>query len=209
MPRRFTGDTLVIASHNQGKVREIADLLAPFVARFPPAREFGLEDPEETGETFIANAELKARYVAERAGLPALADDSGLVVPALGGAPGIHSARWAELPGGRRDFYKAMERLNACIMEAGRDGAVDRAAYFICVLALAWPDGACETVEGRVDGTLIWPPRGKRGFGYDPVFVPEGYDLTFGEMEPAYKHQISHRADAFRQLVERCFAPPP
>lgn len=205
MPRTFTGDTLVIASHNHGKVREIGDLLAPFVAHCAAASEFGLDDPEETGGSFAANAELKARYVAERTGKPALADDSGLVVPALGGAPGIHTARWAELPGGRRDFYRAMERLNECIMEAGRDGAVDRTAYFVCALALAWADGDCETVEGRVDGTLTWPPRGKRGFGYDPVFVPDGYVLTFGEMDPVEKHRISHRANAFRQLVERCF----
>ncbi|MGQ9364777.1 RdgB/HAM1 family non-canonical purine NTP pyrophosphatase [Azospirillum sp. ST 5-10] len=195
-PRRFSGDTLVIASHNPGKVREIAALLGPYVKHFPSCVEVGLPEPEETGDSFVANAVLKARAAAA-AGHVALADDSGLAVHALGGAPGIYSARWA---GPAKDFRAAMERV-----EGELAGTADRSAHFVCALALAWPDGHVETVEGRVDGALVWPPRGDRGFGYDPVFKPTGLDITFGEMDPAEKHRISHRADAFRQLVERCF----
>ncbi|HET8728872.1 MAG TPA: RdgB/HAM1 family non-canonical purine NTP pyrophosphatase [Alphaproteobacteria bacterium] len=204
-PRRFVGDTLVIASHNKGKIREIADLLAGHAANFPSAGSFGLDDPEETGDSFIANAELKARYVAERTSLPALADDSGLAVPALGGRPGIHSARWAERPDGSRDFAWAMERLHDALDGQGPDA--DHSAYFVCALSLAWPDGHCETVEGRAYGRLVWPPRGSKGFGYDPMFMPNGYTATYGEMAAAEKHAISHRADAFHQLVARCFVP--
>ncbi len=204
MARPFHGDTLIIASHNPGKVREIADLLAAYVPQVLSAAEAGADEPDETGDTFIANAELKARHVAERAGRPALADDSGLVVPALGGAPGLHSARWAVLPDGQRDFAAAMAKVNA-LLESRPD--LDRAAHFVCALCLCWPDGHCETVEGHVYGRLVWPPRGDRGFGYDPIFVPDGHDVTFGEMEPAAKHAISHRADAFRQLVARCLVP--
>jgi XTP/dITP diphosphohydrolase len=200
LPRRFHGDTLVIASHNPGKVREIADLLGRFVAHFPSAGDHGVEEPEETGTTFIENAVLKARHSAEATGLPALADDSGLAVAALGGEPGIYSARWAEGPGGR-DFGRAMTKVEAALGDAE-----DRRAHFVCALALAWPDGHVEVVEGRVDGTLVWPPRGSRGFGYDPMFLPEGRDVTFGEMDPEAKHAISHRADAFAKLVTRCFA---
>lgn len=196
MTRKFDGDTLVVASHNKGKVREIAALLGPYVARFRSAAELDLPEPEETGDSFIANAELKARAAATASGLIALSDDSGLVVPAIGGQPGIYSARWA---GPGKDFAVAMERVRR---ELG-DG--DRAAYFVSALTLAWPDGHCESVEGRVYGTLAWPPRGTNGFGYDPMFVPDGYDVTFGELDPEEKHWISHRADAFRQLVERCF----
>ena len=203
MARRFTDDTLVIASHNAGKIREIAALLAAFVRHFPAAASFGLSDPEETGKSFRANAELKAHHAAQRSGYPALADDSGLVVPALDGAPGIHSARWAVQPDGSRDFAAAMAAVNARLVRTG--AAPEPPAHFVCVLSLAWPDGWCETVEGYVHGRLIWPPRGERGFGYDPVFVPNGYDITFGEMDPDEKHRISHRADAFRQLTERCF----
>jgi len=194
--RRFSGDTLVIASHNTGKVREIAALLGAFVAHFPSAGELGLAEPDETETSFIGNAELKALAAATSSGLPALADDSGLVVPALGGAPGIYSARWA---GPDKDFGLAM-RL---VQEELGDG--DRAAHFVCALALAWPDGHAEAVEGRLHGRLVFPPRGDRGFGYDPIFIPDGYDTTFGEMDPQEKHGMSHRADAFRQLVERCF----
>jgi len=197
--RRFAGGSLVIASHNPGKVREIGDLLAPYGVAVVAAADLGLAEPAETGATFAANAELKARAAATAAGLPALADDSGLAVAALGGEPGIHSARWA---GPERDFRRAMERVE----EALGDTA-DRSARFVCALALCWPDGHCETVEGTVEGRLAWPPRGTRGFGYDPVFVPDGLDVTFGEMEPAAKHRISHRADAFRKLVAACFAP--
>lgn len=195
--RKFAGGRLVVASHNQGKVREITDLVAPFDIEVVAAAALGLDEPEETGATFVDNAELKARAAATAAGLPALADDSGLAVAALGGAPGIHSARWA---GPSRDFAAAMQRVEQEI--AGQD---DRRAHFVCALALCWPDGHCETFEGRVDGTLVWPPRGERGFGYDPVFLPAGGAETFGEMDPDAKHAISHRADAFRRLVAACF----
>ncbi len=195
-PRRFSGDTLVIASHNRGKVSEIADLLRVHVRTFRSAAELNLPEPDETGTSFVANAELKARAAAA-GGLVALADDSGLAVTALGGQPGIHSARWG---GPARDFLVAMTRVN---QELG--ATPDRSACFVCALSLAWPDGHCETVEGRITGTLVWPPRGDHGFGYDPIFVPDGYDQTFGEVPPATKHAISHRADAFRQLVARCF----
>jgi XTP/dITP diphosphohydrolase len=198
MSRRFTGDTLVIASHNQGKVREIAALLSDYVAKFPSAGELGLGEPEETEATFIGNAALKAKAAATASGVPALADDSGLVVPALGGAPGIYSARWA---GPDKDFGMAMRRVETEL------GDRDRSAHFICALGLAWPDGPVETVEGRLDGQLTFPPRGDRGFGYDPIFIADGYDITFGEMDPDEKHRISHRADAFAQLVAKCFAP--
>jgi XTP/dITP diphosphohydrolase len=195
----WPGGRLVIASHNPGKVQEIADLLHPYQVLVVAASELGLAEPEETGATFQDNALIKARAAAKGAGLPALADDSGLAVCALMGRPGIHSARYAKEAGG---FAQAMERLQ---QELG--ASPDRRAYFVCALALAWPDGRAETFEGRVDGTLVWPPRGTHGFGYDPVFLPEGGALTFGEMEPASKHAISHRAHAFRQLVAAVFAP--
>lgn len=197
MTRRFTGDSLVIASHNKGKLREIADLLRPYVAEFVSAGELGLPEPEETGSTFRANAELKALAAATGSGRAALADDSGLAVAALGGRPGIYSARWA---GPGKDFRVAMGRV-----ETELGPAADRSAHFVCALSLAWPDGHVETVEGTVHGTLVWPPRGERGFGYDPVFLPDGHAETFGEMEPAAKHAMSHRARAFARLVERCF----
>jgi XTP/dITP diphosphohydrolase len=199
MARRFTERKLVIASHNAGKVREIADLVAPFGVAVVSAADCGLPEPEETGATFAENAELKARAAADGSGLPALADDSGLAVHALGGEPGIHSARWAETRGGR-DFGVAMQ-----LVETALQGKTDRSAHFVCALALAWPDGHLETFEGRVDGTLVWPPRGAHGFGYDPVFRPDGRDITFGEMAPDDKHAISHRADAFAKLVAACF----
>jgi XTP/dITP diphosphohydrolase len=196
MTRRFTGDRLVIASHNKGKVREIALLLGDYVAQFPSAGELNLPEPEETETTFIGNAELKARAAATGSRLPALADDSGLVVPALNGDPGIYSARWA---GPDKDFAIAMERVRREL------GAKDPSAHFVCALALAWPDGEVEAVEGRVYGRLVFPPRGERGFGYDPIFIPDGHDITFAEMDPNDKHRMSHRADAFAQLVDRCF----
>ncbi|MDX9861335.1 MAG: RdgB/HAM1 family non-canonical purine NTP pyrophosphatase [Rhodospirillales bacterium] len=197
MPRRFAGGRLVIASHNAGKVREIGDLLAPFGVEVVSAGALGLAEPEETGETFVDNAVIKAEASARAARLPALADDSGLAVHALGGRPGIHSARWA---GPQRDFAAAMRKVEEALA-----GQADRTAHFVAALALAWPDGHVETVEGTVHGTLVWPPRGARGFGYDPMFLPDGRDQTFGEMEPAAKHAISHRADAFRKLVAGCF----
>lgn len=187
---------LVIASHNPGKVREIAELVRPYGVDVVSAGELGLPEPEETGTTFMENARLKALAAATAAGLPALADDSGLAVHALDGAPGIYSARWA---GPGKDFRAAMERV-----ERELAGAEDRSAHFVCVLALAWPDGHVEAFEGTVHGRLVWPPRGERGFGYDPVFVPDGHDLTFGEMDPERKHAMSHRADAFRKLVAAC-----
>jgi XTP/dITP diphosphohydrolase len=195
--RQFDGGRLIVASHNEGKVAEITALLAPLGLEVLSAGALGLDEPEETGTTFVENAELKARAAATAAGLPALADDSGLAVAALDGAPGIHSARWA---GPARDFAAAMRRVENGI--AGRD---DRGARFICALSLCWPDGHCETFEGLVAGALVWPPRGDRGFGYDPVFLPAGGTRTFGEMEPGAKHAISHRADAFRQLIAACF----
>jgi XTP/dITP diphosphohydrolase len=197
--RRFAGDRLVIASHNPGKIVEIADLLRPFAVAVMAAADFGLPEPEETGATFVANARLKATAAAGGSGLPALADDSGLVVPALGGAPGIYSARWA---GPTKDFAVAMARV-----EDELAGTADRSARFDCALCLAWPDGHCETFEGTVEGQLIFPPRGANGFGYDPIFLARGRDTTFGEMDPLDKHRISHRADAFAKLVAGCFAP--
>ena len=200
--RRFAEPKLIVASHNAGKLVEIADLLHRFSVDTVGAGELGLPEPEETGETFIANAELKALAAATEAGLPALADDSGLAVDALDGAPGIYSARWAETAGGR-DFDFAMHKVE---MALSQKPDAPRTARFICALSLAWPDGHVESFEGKVEGSLVWPMRGKNGFGYDPVFLPEGGDLTFGEMQPEAKHAMSHRADAFTQLVEACFA---
>ena len=185
---------LVIASHNPGKVREIDDLVRPFGIETVGAAALGLAEPEETGTTFAANAVLKARAAADAAKLPALADDSGLAVVALDGAPGIYSARWA---GPKKDFSLAMRKV-----EDALKGKSDRRAKFVAALALAWPDGACDVFEGTVEGTLVWPPRGEQGFGYDPVFVPEGHAITFGEMDPAKKHTMSHRARAFAKFIE-------
>jgi XTP/dITP diphosphohydrolase len=199
-PRKFDAPRLVIASHNAGKAREIAELLAPHGVEIISAAALNLPEPEETATTFVGNAELKAHAAAAAAGLPALADDSGLVVPALDGAPGIYSARWA---GPTKDFSIAMARVQR---ELEAKKADDRRAHFVAALALCWPDGHCESFEGRVDGRLVWPPRGGKGFGYDPMFVPDGHGITFGEMEPAAKHGISHRADAFRKLTAACFA---
>lgn len=199
--RRLDGGRLVVASHNPGKVREIADLLRPFGVEVVSAAELGLAEPEETEASFEGNARLKARAAAEAAGLPALADDSGLAVEALGGAPGIYAARWAETEAGR-DFGVAMRKVWEKLEAAG--APEPRRAAFVCALSLAWPDGHDETVVGRCEGRIVWPPRGDKGFGYDPIFVPEGRDTTFGEMEPDEKHAISHRADAFRQLVAAC-----
>jgi XTP/dITP diphosphohydrolase len=198
MARRFAGPALVVASHNAGKLREIADLLRPYAVAAVGAAALGLPEPEETGDSFEANAALKALAAARASGRPALADDSGLVVPALGGDPGILSARWA---GPAKDFALAMRRV-----EDGLAGRADRRAHFVAALALAWPDGHVETFRGEVHGTLVWPPRGGRGFGYDPMFLPAGRAETFGEMDPDEKHRISHRAVAFAQLVRACFA---
>lgn len=199
MARRFGDGPLVIATHNPGKLVEIGALLRPFGVAVTGAAAQGLPEPEENGETFEANAELKAVAAASGSGLPALADDSGLVVPALNGAPGIYSARWA---GADRNFARAM-----ALVEERLQGNPDRRAAFVAVLSLAWPDGHYETFRGSVQGSLVWPPRGTRGFGYDPMFLPDGGTLTFGEMEPAAKHAISHRAAAFKKLVAACFKP--
>ncbi len=197
---RRIGPKLVIATHNPGKLREIRELMEPFGIECVGAAELELPEPEETGTTFVDNADLKARQAADLSGLPALADDSGLAVDALGGRPGIFSARWAEDEGGNRDWLWAMERVWREVEAAGPDAGHD--AHFVCALALAWPeDGQAESFEGKVYGTLVWPPRGERGFGYDPMFLPVGHEQTFGEMEPQGKHAISHRADAFRKLV--------
>ncbi len=197
------GDRLVVASHNPGKVREIRDLLAPYNIETISAADLALPEPEETGTSFAANAELKALASATASGLPALADDSGLEVEALGGAPGIYSARWA---GESKDFAVAMERVERELAEKGARSPQDRRANFICALTLALPDGRCDTFEGKVFGSLVWPPRGMRGFGYDPIFLPDGRDVTFGEMEPDEKHAISHRARAFELFIAACFS---
>jgi XTP/dITP diphosphohydrolase len=198
--RKFAPGKLVIASHNAGKVREIEALLGPLGVRPVSAAALGLPEPEETGTTFAANAELKARAAADLSGIPALADDSGLCVEALNLEPGIFSARWA---GPDKDFGYAMRLVEEHLVRVGPEAGRD--AHFICALSLCWPDGHVETFEGRVDGTLVWPPRGTQGFGYDPMFLPHGYSETFGEMAPAAKHAMSHRADAFRKLVAALF----
>jgi XTP/dITP diphosphohydrolase len=196
MTRRFEGGKLVIASHNPGKVVEITALLAPFQVQVLGAAELGLAEPEETGKTFEANAALKAHAAAKTTGLAALADDSGLVVPELGGAPGIFSARWA---GPTKDFSIAMARVHREL------GDQNRSASFVSVLALVWPDGEEALFRGEIEGRLTWPPRGDNGFGYDPMFVPEGYSQTFGELPSETKYAIDHRSRAFAKLVAACF----
>ena len=205
MARPLAASRLIVASHNAGKVREIAALLAPLRIEAASAAALGLAEPEETGETFAANAALKARAAALASGEPALADDSGLVVPALDGAPGIYSARWA---GPGKDFRVAMTRIDRELAARGV-ATSDADAHFVCALSLAWPDGHCETMEGRVDGALTWPPRGPHGFGYDPIFVAAGHGESFGEMLPEEKQPLTHRARAFEQLVAACLAPGP
>ena len=203
---RLSG-TLVIASHNAGKLKEIQALLAPFGTECLSAGALGLPEPAETGKTFAENALIKARAAAQSSGLPALADDSGLSVTALGGRPGVYTADWAERqwfegPAGR-DWFMAMGKVEGLLCEQGPD--VDRSCWFSCALAIAWPDGESVVYEGRIDGTLAWPPRGTMGFGYDPVFMPVGDTRTFAELDPAEKHRISHRADAFAKLVQDQF----
>jgi XTP/dITP diphosphohydrolase len=200
MPRQIArGERLVIATHNPGKLAELSDLLAPQGVAVVSAGELGLPEPEETADDFVGNARLKALAAAAASGLPALADDSGFCVAALGGAPGVVSARWA---GPAKDFAGAMQRVRR---EAGE--TADRRAWFACALCLAWPDGHTETFFGRVDGAFVWPPRGTLGFGYDPMFVPSGSALTYGEMAPEEKHASSHRARALQQMLAACFAP--
>lgn len=203
MTRKLSAGKLVIASHNEGKVREIRELLAPLGMDVISAAELDLPEPVEDGDSFVANSLLKSLAAAKASGLPAMADDSGLAVTILGGAPGIYSARWA---GPRKDFGLAMQKVQSAIEEFDTiEQKADRSAAFICALSLAWPDGHTEVFEGRVEGQMVWPARGEAGFGYDPAFQPEGYNITFGEMEPAAKHEISHRADAFKQMVNACF----
>ena len=197
--RLFTEDTLVIATHNAGKMCEIKALFSGFGINILSASELGLDEPDETDTSFIGNALLKARAAAMSAGQPALADDSGLCVTALDGAPGIYSARWA---GPKRDFSLAMTAVETALAKTGNG---DSGAEFVCALALVWPGGDKVCVEGRVKGQITFPPRGKHGFGYDPIFQPDGYQISFGEMDPDAKHAISHRADAFAQLLARCF----
>jgi XTP/dITP diphosphohydrolase len=204
LARRFAGGRLVVASHNPGKLREFQELLAPYGVEIVPAAALGLPAPEETGATFAENARLKAHAAANASGLSALADDSGITVAGLDGWPGVRSARWAG-PGG--DFDVAMARVRAeLVARFGSWDLADRRAAFVAALCLAWPDGGEELVEGRIEGALVDPPRGVGGFGYDPMFVPEGGHRTFAEMTPAEKHAQSHRARALRELIATCFA---
>jgi XTP/dITP diphosphohydrolase len=207
MHRQITGK-LVIATHNPGKLTEMRELLAPYGIEAVSAGELGLGEPEETGKSFEANARIKAIAAAQAARLPAFADDSGLVVDALDGAPGIYSARWA---GPNKDFNEAMARIERLLQERGATAPAKRTAHFVSALCVAWPDDHLEVVEARADGTLVWPPRGSAGFGYDPMFLPDGFDLTFGEMTSIEKHGLpplglglSHRAKAFAKLAEIC-----
>ena len=210
--RKLDTKKIVVASHNAGKIREIEDLIGPFGFSAQSAAELNFEEPDETGTTFEENATIKALASARASGLPALSDDSGLVVDALDGAPGVYTANWAETANGTRDFAMAMQKVETAL---GRKGAVepkDRTARFVSVLCLAWPDGHAELFRGEVEGHVVWPPRGTQGFGYDPVFQPEGYATTFGEMSAEEKHgwkpgdaaALSHRARAFKLFVESC-----
>ncbi len=196
--RRFDGETLLVASHNTGKIEEIADLLAPFGIAVTSAAAHGLPEPDETETTFVGNARIKAHAAARATGLPALADDSGIEIDALDGAPGVYTADWAETPNGR-DFVVAMTKTHQMLED--RQAPQPRTARFCCTLVLAWPDGHDEVFEGRMPGQIVWPMRGAQGHGYDPIFQPDGYDITFGEMDRWEKNKISHRARAFEKLV--------
>ena len=199
---KFKDKTLLVASHNKGKIEEIAHLLGPFGVQVVSAAEHNLAEPEETEDNFIGNARIKAHFAAKATGLPALADDSGIEVEALGGAPGVYTADWAETPDGR-DFNMAMTRTWDELEEIA--APEPRRARFCCTLVLAWPDGRDEVFEGSISGRIVWPMRGEQGHGYDPIFQPDGYDVTFGEMDRWEKNKISHRADAFRKFVDACF----
>lgn len=201
--RRFSGDRLLVATHNAGKLAEIADLLRPFAVTVVSAGELGLPEPAETETTFAGNARIKAHAGARATGLPTLADDSGIAIDALDGAPGVYTADWAETPHGR-DFALAMTRSWAALETV--NAPYPRHAQFRCTLVMAWPDGHDAVFEGVMPGQIVWPMRGDQGHGYDPIFQPDGYDMTFGEMDRWEKNGISHRADAFRKLVEGCFA---
>ncbi len=201
---------IVVASHNAGKLREFADLMGPFGLEAKSAKEYGLPEPDETGTTFEENAYIKAFAAASATGLPALSDDSGLVIDALGGQPGVYTANWAELPDGTRDFGMAMQRAEVAMQEVGATEPAQRTGRFVAVICLAWPDGEAEYFRGEAEGTLVWPPRGDSGFGYDPVFLPEGQTRTFGEMTAEEKHgwkpgqadALSHRARAFQKFAK-------
>jgi XTP/dITP diphosphohydrolase len=199
--RTIRGSRLVIATHNRGKLGEIGELLRPHGVDVVSAADLGLPEPEETAETFAGNAAIKADAAAHASGFPALADDSGLAVAALNGAPGVHSARWA---GTGRNFSRAMRMLEEKLVAKGATTRESRRAEFVCILCLGWPDGAHDLFEGRVEGWLTWPPRGDKGFGYDPMFVPDGFQQTFGEMEAENKHRLSHRARAFDKFRMSC-----
>ena len=212
--RKLDTKTIVVASHNAGKIREIEDLIGPFGFSAKSAAELNFEEPDETGTTFEENAAIKALASARASGLPALSDDSGLVIDALDGAPGVYTANWAERADGTRDFAMAMAKVEKALADKGVTAAEDRTARFVSVLCLAWPDGHTELFRGEVEGTVVWPPRGTQGFGYDPVFQPEGFETTFGEMSAEQKHgwkpgdaaALSHRARAFKLFVETCLA---
>jgi len=202
MTRRFGGGDLIVATHNQGKLEEISALLAPFPVRVISSRELNLPEPEETEATFVGNARIKAHAAAQAAGKPALADDSGITIDALGGAPGVYTADWATTAGGR-DFEMAMRKTWQMLEDAG--APEPREAQFRCTLVLAWPDGHDEVFEGVMPGRIVWPMRGNQGHGYDPIFQPAGGERTFGEMDRWQKNAVSHRADAFRKLIAGCF----
>ncbi len=202
MTRKFTGERLLIATHNQGKLDEMRALLAPFGVIVTGAAEMGLPEPNETETTFVGNARIKAHAAVKATGLPALSDDSGIEIDALGGAPGVYTADWAETPNGR-DFVMAMTRTHNELQKI--DAPQPRTARFCCTLVLAWPDGHDEVFPGVMPGRVVWPMRGDLGHGYDPIFVPDGYDVTFGEMDRWEKNKISHRADAVQKLVAGCF----
>jgi XTP/dITP diphosphohydrolase len=203
------GTKIVVASHNDGKLKEFADLMAPFGLEAKSAREYGLPEPEETGTTFEENAYIKAHAAAKATGLPALSDDSGLMIDALQGAPGVYTANWAEAPDGTRDFGVAMQRAEVAMQEVGAVEPAQRKGRFVAVICLASPDGEAEYFRGEAEGTLVWPPRGNSGFGYDPVFQPDGHTRTFGEMTAEEKHgwkpgqaeALSHRARAFQKFA--------
>ena len=200
--RKFTDDTLVVATHNKGKLEEIIDLLSPFGVTIRGAGELNLEEPDETEDTFVGNARIKAHAAAKATGLPALSDDSGITVDALDGRPGVYTADWAETPTGR-DFIMAMTRTQSELEAV--NAPFPRTAQFRSTLVLAWPDGHDEVFEGVMHGQVVWPMRGDQGHGYDPVFQPDGYDITFGEMDRWEKNKISHRADAFKKFIAGCF----
>lgn len=211
MARKLTG-SVVVATHNPGKLKEMRELLAPYGLAIQAAGDLSLPEPKETGKTFAANARIKALAAARASGKPAFADDSGLVVDALGGEPGINSARWA---GPDKDFRAAMNRIQTLLIERGAKALDQRRAHFFAALCLAWPDGHVEEFEGRIDGVAVWPPRGDKGFGYDPLFRPDGFDHTFGQMSAEEKHGLppqgqglSHRARAFMKLAEACLSKP-